>query len=153
MEAGSSFQGFDPSMRSYSDDAGQVRETSAAVEDLLQQGYLPSDIVVLSWHGLDRTVITKVEAIAGKSTRRFTGRYNDSGEAIYTEGELRVETVHRFKGQAADCIVLTGVDFDEWTSDAKRRLFVAMTRARIRLTIVASERAVEEIVDSLSGQS
>jgi superfamily I DNA and RNA helicase len=151
MEAGSSFQGFDPSMRSYSDEAGQIRETSAAVEGLLQQGYLPGDIVVLSWQGLDRTVITRAEEIAGKSTRRFTGRYNDSGEAIYTEGELRVETVHRFKGQAADCIVLTGVDFDEWTSDAKRRLFVAMTRARIRLTIVASDRSEELVITSISG--
>ena len=151
MEAGSSFQGFDPSMRSYSEEAGQIRETSAAVSDLLEQGYLPADIVVLSWQGLDRTVITRAEEIAGKSTRRFTGRYNDSGEAIYTEGELRVETVHRFKGQAADCIVLTGVDFDEWTSDAKRRLFVAMTRARIRLAIVASGRVEQLVVETLSG--
>jgi superfamily I DNA and RNA helicase len=151
MEAGSSFQGFDPSMRSYSDDAGQIRETSAAVEDLLQQGYLPSDIVVLSWQGLDRTVITRLETIAGQSTRRFTGRYSESGEAIYTEGELRVETVHRFKGQAADCIVLTGVDFDEWTSDSKRRLFVAMTRVRIRLTIVVLERSEDLIIQQLGG--
>jgi len=151
MESGSSFQGFDPSMRSYSDEAGQIHETTAAVSDLLEQGYLPSDIVVLSWQGLDRTVITRAEEIAGKSTRRFTGRYNDSGDAIYTEGEIRIETVHRFKGQAADCIVLTGVDFDEWTSDSKRRLFVAMTRARIRLTIVATRRAEELVVETLSG--
>jgi superfamily I DNA and RNA helicase len=109
--------------------------------------------VVLSWQGLDRTVITRTEQIAGKSTRRFTGRYSESGEAIYTEGELRVETVHRFKGQAADCIVLTGVDFDEWSSDAKRRLFVAMTRARIRLTIVASGRAEQLIIEALSGNA
>ena len=151
MEAGSSFQGFDPSMRSYSDEAGQIGETSAAVEDLLQQGYPPSDIVVLSWQGLDRTVITRAEEIAGKSTRRFTGRYSESGEAIYTEGELRVETVHRYKGQAADCIVLTGVEFDEWTSESKRRLFVAMTRARIRLTIVASDRSEELVIARISG--
>jgi hypothetical protein len=98
MQAGSSFQGFDPSMRSYSDEAGLIRETSSAVEDLIEAGYLASDIVVLSWQGLDRTVITKVEDIAGKTTRRFTGRFSESGEAIYTEGELRVETVHRFKG-------------------------------------------------------
>jgi superfamily I DNA and RNA helicase len=151
MEAGSSFQGFDPSMRSYSDEVGQIRETGAAVEDLLQQGYLPSDIVVLSWQGLDRTVTTRAEAIAGKSTRRFTGRYSESGEAIYTEGELRIETVHRFKGQAADCIVLTGVDFEKWTSDAKRRLFVAMTRARIRITLVVGSVAENQILASLSG--
>jgi superfamily I DNA and/or RNA helicase len=81
----------------------------------------------------------------------LTGRYNDSGDAIYTEGELRVETVHRFKGQAADCIVLTGVDFDEWSLDAKRRLFVAMTRARIRLTIVASGNAEELVIKRISG--
>jgi superfamily I DNA/RNA helicase len=151
MEAGSSVLGFDPSMRSYSDEASLIRETHAAVDDLLDAGYLASDIVVLSWQGLDRTVITKVEEIAGKATRRFTGRFSESGEAIYTAGELRVETVHRFKGQAADCIVLTGVDFDEWTSNVKRRLFVAMTRARIRLTLVVGSDAESRIVASLSG--
>jgi hypothetical protein len=64
-----------------------------------------------------------------------------------------METVHRFKGQAADCIVLSGVDFDAWTSDAKRRLFVAMTRARIRLAIVASGRAEQLIIEALSGNA
>jgi hypothetical protein len=98
-----------------------IRETNSAVEDLLEAGYPASDIVVLSWQELDRTVITREEDIAGATTRRFTGRYSESGEAIYTDGELRVETVHRFKGQAADYIVLTGVEFDEWTSDVQRR--------------------------------
>jgi hypothetical protein len=47
--------------------------------------------------------------------------------------------------------VLTGVEFDEWTSDMKRRLFVAMTRARIRLTLVVESDAESRIVASLSG--
>ena len=48
----------------------------------------------------------------------------------FTAGTLQLETLFRFKGQAADCVVITEIDFDDWTDDVRRRLFVALTRAR-----------------------
>jgi hypothetical protein len=49
--------------------------------------------------------------------------------------------VFRFKGQAADAVVVTEADFDQFTTRERRRLFVALTRARLQVAMVTSERA------------
>jgi len=41
--------------------------------------------------------------------------------------------------------VVTEVDFTDWTDDVRRRLFVALTRARLRVDIVATRRAARAI--------
>ena len=71
------------------------------------------------------------------------------GEPIHTEGELIVETVQRFKGQSADCIVVTGIDFEAWSDDVRRRLYVAMTWARLELALVVSPAAERLPLDRL----
>jgi len=48
-------------------------------------------------------------------------------------------------------VVITEIDFEEWTDSVKRRLFVALTRARLRVTLVASERAARAIEELLLG--
>jgi hypothetical protein len=52
-----------------------------------------------------------------------------------------LETLFRFKGQAADCVVITEIDFDDWTDDVRRRLFVGLTRARLNVALVADATA------------
>jgi hypothetical protein len=151
IASGSAVHGFDPKLAGYADDAGLLARTDDAVAELLSDGHAPADIVVLSWHGLGRSALGAAPRIAGRGTRRFEGRYTDDGEAIYTEGELTVESVHRFKGRAADCVVIAGIDFDAWTDDARRRLFVAMTRARLKVHLVAAEGAEALMVARLTG--
>jgi superfamily I DNA and RNA helicase len=51
--------------------------------------------------------------------------------------------VFRFKGQAADAVVITEIDFSELGLRERRRLFVALTRARLHVALVTSERAAE----------
>ena len=63
---------------------------------------------------------------------------------------LQLETLHRFKGQAADCVVITEIDFDAWTEDACRRLFVGLTRARLKVTLVTSQAAARLIGERLT---
>jgi superfamily I DNA and RNA helicase len=65
------------------------------------------------------------------------------GSPIYSEGELFIDSVHRFKGQSAPCIVFTEIDFEELDEAALRKLFVGMTRATMKLVMVVSERAAE----------
>ena len=36
-----------------------------------------------------------------------------AGKPDYSEGELFIDSVHRFKGQSAPCIVFTEIDFEE----------------------------------------
>jgi hypothetical protein len=49
--------------------------------------------------------------------------------------------VHRFKGRAAPCVILTEIDFDTLDDKAIRRLFVGATRATLKLMLVLSARA------------
>ncbi|MFN5511984.1 MAG: ATP-binding domain-containing protein, partial [Burkholderiales bacterium] len=71
--------------------------------------------------------------------------------AVWTEGELLVDTVFRFKGQAADAVVITEVDFEAFTSSVRRRLFVGLTRARLKAVLVTSERASKVLREMLGG--
>ena len=150
IHAGSAVHGFDPQLEAYRDEAGLLAATEAAVRRLLAEGHAPSDIAVITWRGLGGSRIAGLDTLAGLRTRRFTGRYTGEGDAVVSDGELQLETLFRFKGQAADCVVLTEVDFDDWSEDARTRLFVALTRARLKLALVASERAAELIEERLS---
>lgn len=145
LEAGGAVHGFDPRIHSCPDATAQLERTGAAVERMLAEGHRSGDIAVISWRGLATSLVMQQEWIGSRKTRRFTGQYTDDGEPIFTDGTLAVETLRRFKGQAADCIVLTEVDFEEWNDDVRRCLFVGMTRARMKLELVATERAAEEI--------
>jgi hypothetical protein len=152
MQAGSGIHGFDPMLRDYADEDGLRRATEATVRELLSQGHAKTDIAVLTWHGLGRSPLHAMAELAGCPTRRFTGHYDDAGNAIHTDGELLVETVHRFKGQSADCVVIAGMDFDAWTQDVARRLFVAMTRARLKVAWVLTPAAERCVVARLQGE-
>ena len=60
---------------------------------------------------------------------------------IFSEGNCRLETLYRFKGQAAAAIVITEVDLDELDEKNKKKLFVALTRARLAVSLVISDTA------------
>jgi hypothetical protein len=63
------------------------------------------------------------------ATRRFTGEYARDGDPRWSNGDLLIESVYRFKGQSAPAVVLTEFDFGELDDAARRKLFVALTRA------------------------
>lgn len=71
---------------------------------------------------------------------RFTCQYDQHQRPIFTEGDLLLETLRRFKGQSASAIVLTEIDEETWTDLHHRMLFVGMTRATLHLEIVLSDR-------------
>lgn len=141
MLAGSAIHGFDPELACYPDGGSALAQTEAAVRRLVALGHDPAHIAVVSLRGRAQSEVVHQDMLGGVATCRFTGRYDDEGAAICTDGPLVVDTVFRFKGRTADCVVLTEVDFTAWTDDLRRRLFVAMTRARLRVDIVATERA------------
>jgi len=57
-----------------------------------------------------------------------------------------IETVYRFKGQAAPCVILTEVDFETLDDISRRKLFVGMTRASMKLIVVLSARAAASLL-------
>jgi superfamily I DNA and RNA helicase len=52
-----------------------------------------------------------------------------------------VESVYRFKGQAAPVVVMTEVDFAEMTPLERKKLFVGLTRATMAVEIVMTPQA------------
>ena len=74
-------------------------------------------------------------------TRRFTGEYDRNGEPRWSSGELLVESVYRYKGQSAPAVVVAEFDFDELDEVARRKLFVALTRAQMAAELVLSTSA------------
>lgn len=145
VEPGSAVVGFDPKWYVYAAAESPVPATEQALADLKSEGYSPANIAVLSLHGLVRSRIAGNAGpshLAGTKLRRQAG-YTPDGNALWTDGDLLVDTVYRFKGQAADAIVVTEIDFDKFEQGERRRLFVALTRARLQVALVTTEGAAE----------
>lgn len=112
--------------------------TVEAVHRCLQRGFALQDIAIVSMRGRERSVLLGLDGLGSWSLRRFTGRFDSGGSAIWTEGLLLIDSVRRFKGQAAPAVVLTECDLPELDLISRRLLFVGLTRARVHLEWVAS---------------
>ena len=146
VEAGSAVRGFDPKWLVY-DDESLVTTTGEAVASLIEEGYAPASIAVLSFRGLGSSQLAGGEgptSLAGLTVRRHAG-YDPEGNARWTDGELLVDTLYRFKGQSADAVVITEVDFEALGLHERRQLFVALTRTRLQAVLVTSGRAAEAL--------
>ena len=112
--------------------------TLKAVERCLARGFALDDIAIVSMRGRDRSKLQGLDKLGPWTLRHFTGRYDEGGGAIWTDGQLLIESVRRFKGQAASAVVLTECDFAELDAMNRRLLFVGLTRARVHLEWVVS---------------
>ena len=147
----SPYQGDVPGFFQYSSSAHLVAQIERAVSALLARGFALSDIVVLSNRGRANSALTGLRQIGPWATRQFTGGYDRNGEPQWTEGELLVESVYRYKGQSAPAVVLAEVAFEELTQQERKKLFVGLTRAQMAVQIVltaGAERTLLAAIDS-----
>ena len=149
LEAGNGYAGMIPNIEPYQDGM-EIQATENAIKDLIAEGYAPESIAVLSYRGVatSKVLSSNVSELAGLKVKKFMG-YDSQGKATWSDGEIFVDTLFRFKGQCADAIVLTEIDFDEWTENVKRRLFVGLSRARLVVSLVLTEKASELIYQKL----
>lgn len=112
--------------------------TVQAVKRCLDRGFSLDDIAVISMRGREKSLLQKLDHLGAWTVKRFTGAFGEGGNPEWTSGELLVESVRRFKGQAAPAVVLTECDFGEMTAINRRLLFVGITRARMHLEWVIS---------------
>jgi superfamily I DNA and RNA helicase len=115
--------------------------TRRAVTRALHSGYRIGDTVLVTFSGRERSALRSFDQIGPHRLKSWQGRYDLFGRPEFSEGELLIETVYRFKGQSAPCVILTEVDFDTFDELARRKLFVGFTRASMKLLVVLSERA------------
>ena len=85
------------------------------------------------------------ETLGGFKTKRFSG-YDASGNALWTDGALLVESVYRFKGQSMPVVVFCEVDFEELTDKEKHKLFVGLTRGQVRVGLVINENSAKLLI-------
>lgn len=151
LEAGNGYAGMIPNIEPYQDGM-EIEATENAIKDLIADGYAPESIAVLSYKGFasSKLLSSGVNTLAGFGVKKFIG-FDNKGNATWSNGEVFVDTLFRFKGQCADAIVLTEIDFDQWTENVKRRLFVGISRARLTVSLVLTERASQLIDEKLGG--
>jgi hypothetical protein len=149
LQTGNGYAGMIPNIEPYQDGL-EIEATENAIKDLIAEGYDPDSIAVLSYRGVatSKLLSSNVTELAGFKVKKFSG-YDGQGNSIWIDGEIFVDTLFRFKGQCADAIVLTEIDFDEWTENVKRRLFVGISRARLAVSLVLTEKASHLIDEKL----
>jgi len=145
--ARAAYAGATPGFHTYA--AGEVNPLTAVeacLKRLQAEGVAPDHIAVISYAGSGRSQVLRQNTLAGLACRKPTGRFDRAGNAVWTPGELLVETVYRFKGQCAPVVVLCEVDFDSLGPRELSKLFVGFTRAQFRLECVLSERAAQALM-------
>ncbi|HLX02434.1 MAG TPA: ATP-binding domain-containing protein [Trinickia sp.] len=147
LVSGSPFDSSDIAVSTYdaaSADGG-IEATKRAITQALALGFRKQDIAVLSFRGREGSALTSLDHLGPHRLRSFTGKYDLFGNPEYREGDVLLESIYRFKGQSAPCVILTEVDFETFDERSARKLFVGATRATMKLIVVASQRAARHL--------
>ncbi len=144
IQTKSAYVGEMPEFISYKDpSSGGIKEIEKCINSLTGAGYKNEEITLLSFAGRNKSKLLQLDSLGAHSLKRFTGDYDSAGNPKWTNGEVLAETIYRFKGQSAPVVILGEIDFEEITSKELRKLFVGMTRAKVHLVCVMSERTQE----------
>jgi hypothetical protein len=142
LEAGSPFGGSTVGFSTYGPEPDAcIEATKRAITQALALGFRKQDIAVLSLRGREHSVLAALDQLGPHRLKRFTGSYDLFGNPEYLDGDLLLDSVYRFKGRAAPCVILTEADFEAFDAKFARKLFVGATRATMKLIVVASQRA------------
>lgn len=148
IEAAGPFTESDVGLLTYADN-NALEATRTALDQASAAGFAPSDIALLTFNGRDRSTLSTLAHIGHHALRGFMGDYDEHGAPRYRDGEITMETVYRFKGQSAPCVILTEVDFEQFDDNVFRRLFVGATRATMKLIVVMSDRAAAQLIERM----
>ncbi|KVX57607.1 nuclease [Burkholderia ubonensis] len=153
LRSGSPFDGSDLVVSAYGDANASpaaladacIDATKRAITQALSLGFLKQDIAVLSYRGREGSALAALDQLGPHQVKRFTGKYDLFGNPEYHDGDVLLDSIYRFKGQSAPCVILTEIDFDTLDARAARKLFVGATRATMKLLLVASARAAAQL--------
>jgi hypothetical protein len=150
--AGSPFKGADIEEFLFpeGDTEAMLAQTRRAITSCLAAGFARHDIAIASFRGREKSAILRLDKLSDAHTlKSFTGEYDLFGTPVYREGGLLAESIYRFKGQSAPAVIFTEIDFEQLDELVLRKLFVGMTRARLKLVLVLSERASQQLLDRI----
>ena len=150
IDAASPFAGADIDVLTYSagDSAQLFLQTKQAITRCLGAGFSRSDIALISFRGRENSALLNLDALGNHRLKSFDGSYDLFGNPVFRDGELLTESVYRFKGQSAPAVIFTEIDFASLDEKNFRKLFVGMTRARLKLVLVLSEQAASKLMQA-----
>lgn len=149
IDPGSPVDGDEVDISTYTDPADLVAKSVAAITRAIGAGFRRQHIALLSYRGREHSQLAPYERIGPYPLRAPTGRYDLLGAQETTDGDVLIDSVHRFKGRASPCVVLTEIDFAVLDEKAVRRLFVGATRATLRLSLVIAASSAPALLARL----
>ncbi|MCQ9377191.1 ATP-dependent helicase [Methyloversatilis sp. XJ19-49] len=141
IEAASPFDADDVERLVYDAEHPLTQRVKEAIRLCFAAGFRTEDVAIVSWRGREQSELLRHDRLGANALRSFTGQYDLLGQPEYSEGDVLIESVYRFKGQSAPAVILAEVDFDALDERTLRKLFVGATRAMMKLVLVVSERA------------
>jgi DNA helicase IV len=143
----SPIEGGDVEVLTYESQSELISRTVEALDRAIELGFESKHVALLSFRGRENSVLTPFTQIGQHTLRApIQGKYDEFGNPEYSEGEVTTDSVHRFKGQAAPCVVLTEIDFAQLDENSKIRIFVGATRATMKLILVLSTRSLNSLI-------
>ena len=122
-----------------------LEATRRAITRAIGLGYKRDMIALVTYRGREHSQFATLDHLGPHRLRAFTGDYDLLGNPIHTTGDFPIDSVHRFKGQAAPCIIFTEIDFEALDTITTRKLFVGCTRANMKLLLVMTDRAARQL--------
>lgn len=139
--SGSPLTDSDMDIQNYSNPADLLEKTKLAITRCIALGYKRDMIAVITFRGREHSVLSAYDKLGPLALKKFTGDYDLLGNPMFSDGDILIESVYRFKGQAAPCVILTEIDFESLDEITIRKLFVGATRATMKLVMVMSDQA------------
>lgn len=145
LTAGSPIGGGAVEILTYRDAAGLMERTKTAITRGLGAGFRKDSMALVTYRGREHSLFTGLDRLGPHALKAFTGAYDLFGAPVYSDGDLFIDSVYRFKGQSAPCIIFTEIDFARLDLGVQRKLFVGMTRASLKLILVMTEPAAQAL--------
>lgn len=149
IEAQGALQSSELVVLTYRDAAELTQQVKEGIRQCLAEGFKKADIAVISFRGREQSQLFPYTELGPHRLKTYTGRYDLLGQPIYSDGDVLLESVYRFKGQAAPAIVFAEIDFEQLDERAVRKLFVGATRATMKLVLVVSARSAAVLLERL----
>jgi hypothetical protein len=149
IEAASPIAADEIEILDYADTQGLFARVKEAIRLCYSAGFKKHDLAIISYHGRAQSHLLALDALGQTSLRHFTGAYDLFGQPVYSQGDVLVESVYRFKGQAAPAVIFTEIDFAVLDDQAVRKLFVGATRSSMKLVLILHQKSAAGLLERL----